>query len=252
MILFLCVIVGLISGLLGGLLGIGGGVITVPFLYYVYQNSNRFPNETMQVAVCTSLAVAIITSGLSCYFHAESVKFSILKWMIPFLILGCLIGAFVAEKVNTEFLSTSFATVALLLGLYFFFPKLPNLYIAAKPNASLSIFGLLIGTLSSMLGIGGGIVAFPILLGYQVPMTEASATSSAATFITTCVGTASFLIIGWAFPGYIDLPSWTAISAGSVITTRIGVRLTYILNVKLIKRIFGACLVFVALTMFLI
>ena len=252
--LVLFVIIGFLSGLLGGLLGIGGGVVTVPFLYYFYRYTGEHPEKLMQVAACTSLAVAFVTAGMSTYYHLrhKSIDFSILKWMFPFLMIGCVVGAFIAEHVATEILSHIFATAAAILGIYFFFPKLPHLHIASKPNASLSLFALAIGSLSSMLGIGGGIVTFPILLGYHVPVLQASSTSSAATWISTGTGTVAFLIIVWAFPGYIDLMAWTALSIGSIVTTKIGVKLARILDIRLIKRIFGGCLVLIALSMYLL
>lgn len=244
---------GLLSGLLGGLLGIGGGVVTVPFLYYYYLYSGSYPNKIMQVAACTSLAAALITSALATYFQFKkrAIQFSLIKWMAPSLLIGCVLGASVAHHIQSRILSLIFAFMAALMGIYFFFPKLPKLHIASQPNISLSLFALFIGVLSSMLGIGGGSLAFPLLIGYQVPIKNALATSSTATFITAGVGTLAYLLLAWNFPGYIDLSAWTAMSIGSVITSKSGVKLAHQLEVTLIKKIFGICLILISLGMLL-
>ncbi len=255
-ILIIFVILGLISGLLGGLLGIGGGMVTVPALYYIFFNSDH----SMQIAVSTSLAAAFITSAASTFFQARrrAAKFSILKWMIPALILGCMIGAVTAHFTPNAVLRMVFGVIAIFLGIYFFFPKFPALYIAPAPNRSLSGFALLIGFLSSMLGIGGGAVTFPVLLGYQIPIQNASATASAATLITTCVGSLTYLMIGsqnLSSPhqfGYIELPAFIGISLGALLTSSFGVKLAHTLPIAHIKRVFGISLCLIGITMLVI
>lgn len=251
---------GLVSGLLGGLLGIGGGVITVPVLYYLFQYITPLPNHVMQVAVSTSLAAGFITSAVSTYVQLRkgAVQFSILKLLIPGLIFGCIAGAVAAHFLSSVWLREIFGCMALGLGLYFFFPRLPHLKISSEPNRSLSIFGLGIGALSTLLGIGGGSLTFPVLLGYRVEVKTASATSSAATLFTTFLGSVAFLLIAWHQPdlpnafGYIDLRAFWIISAATVLTAPIGVHLSHTLNVRLIKQTFGACLALIGLTMLFI
>ena len=252
--------IGLLSGLLGGLLGIGGGVVTVPFLYYIFSYSNQAPDHVMQVAVSTSLAASFVTSGMSTYFQMrkKAVRLSILKLMTPALIVGCIFGSLIAHYMPSQDLRLAFGLMALILGGYFFFPKLPQPYIAASPNRSLSLFALFIGVLSSMLGIGGGSIVFPILLGYQVPVQNASGTSAASTFITTLFGSITYLVIAWQKPelpntfGYIALPAFIAISIGSIVTTPFGVKLSHVLHISFIKRVFGACLFAIGLFMLIL
>ncbi len=250
-VLALFFITGLVSGLLGGLLGIGGGVVTVPFLYYYFLYSGYYPNKIMQVAVCTSLAAAFVTSSIATYFQwkKKAIQFFVIQWMAPTLLIGCLVGALASHLMESRLLSLIFASIAILMGIYFLFPKLP-FRIASEPNPTLSLFALIIGILSSMLGIGGGSIAFPVLLGYQIPAKNASATSSAITWITTGLGTLAYLIVIEEFPGYIDLTAWAAISLGSLITSGLGVHLSRKLKVPFIKRVFGICLFAIALSMF--
>jgi uncharacterized membrane protein YfcA len=259
-IILLFVAIGLLSGLFAGMLGIGGGMVTVPSLYYIFLYSDMMPDRIMQIAVGTSLAAAVITSSVSTWLQMKrkAIHFSVLKLMIPSLILGCIIGSLMAHYMPSKDLRLVFGFMALLMGFYFFFPKLPNLYIAKKPNKSLSLFSLIIGTLSSMLGIGGGSMTFPVLMGYQITANHASATSSASTLITTFISSIVFLIIaseGPALPstfGYIDLPAFIAISSGSILSTPFGVKLSHVLHVSSIKRVFGVCLSLVGLSMLFI
>ncbi len=259
-IIILFVILGLVSGLFAGLLGIGGGMVTVPALYYIFLYSDMMPDRIMQIAVGTSLAAAVVTSLMSTWIQTRkrAIHLSVLKLMIPALILGCIIGSIIAHFMPSKDLRWAFGIMALLMGFYFFFPKLPSLYIAKTPNRSLSILSLFIGVLSSMLGIGGGSMTFPILMGYQLPAKNASATSSAATLITTCIGSLVYLSIAWHSPnlpdtfGYIELPAFIAISIGSMITTPFGVKLSHVLQVSHIKQAFGVCLSLVGLSMLFI
>jgi uncharacterized membrane protein YfcA len=249
--------IGLLSGVLGGMLGIGGGVITVPALYFIFQSLNLFSDNTMQIAVATSLAASVITSLVSTYFQIKkkAILFSVFRLLLPGLLLGCILGALLAHHISSEWLKISFGVMAVLLGTYFLFPKLPSLHICDKPNWSLSFFGLLIGSLSSMLGIGGGSLTLPVLLGYALHVKNASATSSLSTLMTTLVGSLTYLGLAWNQPkladtlGYIDLPIFCILSLGSIIAAPFGVKLSHTLDVSLIKRIFGFSLILVGITL---
>lgn len=253
----LFVIVGIISGLIGGLLGLGGGVITVPFLYFFYEYSKSAPSHLMQIAVCTSLSSSFITSLFSSYIQMrkKAIHFYLMKWIVPTLLIGCVLGAFLAHHLSSHILGKIFGALAALMGFYFFFSKLPPLHIAKAPNQSLSLFSFLIGLFSSLLGIGGGSIAFPILLGYQVPAKNASATSSLTTSISAGVGSLAFYIFSrevaepfFTF-GYIDLGALIFLSIGSLLAVPFGVRLSHSLPVSHMRRIFGYCLFAIGLSM---
>lgn len=257
LIIILFVVLGLISGLLAGLLGIGGGVVTVPVLYFIFLYTGQFEERIMQVAVSTSLAAGVVNSALSTYFQHQkkAILFSVFKLLIPGLIIGCVAGSVLAHFMTSAILGRIFGAMAIFLGIYFSFPSWPSLSISHAPNQTLSLFGLLIGVLSSMLGIGGGSLTFPVLLGYQVPVNNSSATSSVATLMTTFIGTITYLVIAWHKPelpdtfGYIELPAFLAVSAGSFFTASLGVKLSHTLKTAPIKRIFGSCLTLIGLSM---
>ena len=254
----LFVVSGLFSGLLGGLLGIGGGVVTVPILYFVFEYMGIGGDFVMQVAVSTSLAASVVTSSVATFVQIQNrmVLFSVLKLILPGLFIGCILGSIAAHVLPSNFLRMIFASMATLLGLYFCFPKLPAPYLASAPNRTLSLFGLGIGALSTLLGIGGGSLTFPVFLGYQIPAKNSSATSSASTLVTTLVGSITFLLIAWHEPtlpdtfGYIEIVPFLAISGGSILTSPIGAKLAQTLPVTHIKQIFGASLTLIALSMF--
>jgi len=249
-IIILFVLSGLLTGLLAGLLGIGGGLITVPVIYYLLPLAG-FPEEKiMQVAVGTSLAATFITSFAStwAHYHKKTIVFSAFKRIVPGLIFGCMFGALIAHFLPSLFLREIFGCMAILFGIYFLFPRFPHPRFGSSPNFTLSIFGLGIGTLSSLLGIGGGLFTVPVFLGYQLPMKNAVGTSSSATLVTALVGTISYLFIAWHKPsipetfGYIELPVFFAISLGSVSTSWLGVKLSHVLHTDIVKRIFAcAC-----------
>ena len=248
---------GLLSGLLGGLLGIGGGVVTVPALYFLFQYFGLFGERDMEIAVSTSLAAGFVTSAVSAFaqFRKKAILFSVLKFLLGGLILGCICGSFIGHHLSSALFTSIFGVMAVLLGAYFCFPRLPNLSISPSPNGTLSLFGFLMGSISSLLGIGGGSMTFPILLGYHVPAKNASATSSVSTLITTFFGSMTYLFIAWGKPefpdtfGSIDVPSWIAISAGSILSSPFGVKLSSTLPVAHIKQIFGVCLCVIGLSM---
>lgn len=257
LLIFLFIILGLISGLLGGMLGIGGGVVTVPVLYFIFLYSDLFGLRIMQVAVSTSLAAGMVTSAISTYFQWRkgAVQPAVLRLLLPGLLIGCIGGSLLAHLLSSHLLSRIFGWMAIFLGIYFLFPQLPSFQFGHRPNRSLSWFGALIGGFSTLLGIGGGSLTFPVLLGYQVPVKNASATSSAATLITTFVGSIAYLAIAWHKPelpytfGYIEMPAFLLISAATLATAPLGVHFSHTLNVALIKRTFGLCLALIGLSM---
>lgn len=256
-IIILFILCGLLTGLLAGLLGIGGGLVTVPAIYYLLPLAG-FPEEKiMQVAVGTSLAATFITSLASTWAHYQrkTILLSAFKLIVPGMIFGCIFGALIAHLLPSNYLRDIFGCVAILFGIYFFFPRFPHPNFGSSPNYTLSFFGLGIGTLSSLLGIGGGIFTVPVFLGYKLPMKNAVGTSSSATLVTALVGTITYLFISWHKPsipetfGYIELPVFFAISLGSVSTSWLGVKLSHVLHTDMIKKIFACACAFTGIVM---
>ena len=251
---------GLIMGLLGGVLGIGGGVIAVPALFFLFTYTGAFPSHSMQVAVGTSLASSLFISLLSSSLQLSkgAISFPALKCFAPGLGIGCICGAILSHFFSSELLRHIFGLGALLIGMYFAIPGLRRVSIATSPNRSLAAFGLAIGTLSSLLGIGGGILAFPTFLGYGMEPKASSATSACTTTISTLIGTLAYLFIAWdnhKLPntlGYIDIPAFFTISLAALLSTPLGVKLSHTLDTRLMKRIFGVSLSLIGITMLIL
>ena len=257
--LILFVIVGLITGILAGLLGIGGGVITVPAMYYIFSDSDLPKDHLMHVCIATALAATFITSlGSTWSQHKKQAIFPhVLKMIVPGLCIGCIAGAILGFFLSSHTLQLIFGCMSVVFAVYFFFPQLPHLHIAHHPNYSLIIFGLVIGALSSLLGVGGGIFMVPILLGYHVSLKNSVATSSAGTLVTAFIGSLIYLGIAYnraPIPhsiGFIDIPAFLAIGFCSLATTTLGVKLSHTLSPVLIKRIFSVALAATGIAMLL-
>ncbi len=251
------ILLGLITGLFSGLLGIGGGVIIVPSIYYLLTWNGSTPDHAMEIAISTSLASIIVTSSATTYVHhrKRAVHFPLLGFLLPGLILGCVIGAKLAHFLPEKILRSIFGSVVILLAIYFSFPKMPTPHFGHKRNSLLIFFGLCIGQLSSLLGIGGGVFSVPILLGYHISFPNAVATSSAATLTAAIAGSLTYFVLSLNHPplphslGFVDLYALFPIALGSVLTAPIGSRLAHTLPTGIIKRIFAAALFIMGIAM---
>ncbi|MDE3045785.1 MAG: sulfite exporter TauE/SafE family protein [Verrucomicrobiota bacterium] len=248
------VALGLAIGLLAGLLGIGGGLLAVPATYVVLIWYG-FDGNVMHLAIATSLAVTTVTSLASTLAHhqARHIQFTALGFLMPGLAIGSISGAHLAHLLSAHFLSLIFGNIAILLGFYFFFHRLPLPHFGHKPNLTLALFGLVIGHLSSLLGIGGGTFTFPVLLGYPFSATAIAATSSAATFFTALIGTIMFLIIPSPSHaetyGSIYLPAFLSMAIPSLLTAPIGVYLARKVHIDILKRIFACIVILIGASM---
>jgi len=248
---------GALTGLAAGLLGIGGGVIAVPVLYYTLGHFGYPQDELMHVAVATSLAATIVTAlGASLsHYRKRAIRFDALKPIFAGLLFGCAGGALLASHLDNALLRTLFGAAVLPLSLYFFFPRLPSPNFAPRPNNTLALWSLAVGCVSTLLGIGGGLFFVPILLGYKLPMPNAIATSSASTFASALFGTLAFIFFGIKQPqlpgtlGYVCLPAFLAISLSSLAMTPVGAMLAHQLPAAKIKRIFACALAATAIAM---
>lgn len=255
MIILIFIFVGLITGILAGLLGIGGGIITVPAMFYILHQYHS--EHLMQVCVATALATTLLTSIGSTLSHhkKKTILPSILKILIPGLVSGSILGGVLSSYFSDKTLQIFFGTISILFAIYFFFPKLPQLKIAKGPNKSLFLFGILVGSLSSLLGVGGGIFLVPILLGYHVSLQNTVACSSAGTLATAFVGTVIYLFLSEGkvtMPGtvgFIHVPAFLAMGISSLCTTSLGCKLSHTLPQVTTKRVFSLVLCFTGLSM---
>ncbi|NGX62669.1 MAG: hypothetical protein KR126chlam6_00067 [Candidatus Anoxychlamydiales bacterium] len=252
-------VVGILSGILAGLLGIGGGIIIVPSLFFLYTFLDVGIASPMHVAVGTSLAIITVTSvvAMLLYEKRQAIFWSVFKQINIPLIIGSFLGVLVSYLLTGEILSQIFAGFALLFGAYFlFFKKVHKRH--KKPEKLLSIFlGLAIGVLATMLGIGGGVIGMPLfIMLLRVPNYSLVGTAATATFITSLVGTLSYLITGFNIIdnihsiGYIHLPSFASIGIISIFSVYFGIKLADKLHVRVLKKIFALALIATSIFMF--
>jgi uncharacterized protein len=250
---------GLISGLLTGLLGIGGGIIIAPSLYFIYTLLDVGVSTPMHLAVGTSLAIITMTSFLAMFMYEkrQAIFWHIFKHLNIPLILGSFSGVIVSNFISGSLLSQIFSIFAFLLGIYFLIAK--KIYKRAKkPEKTLVFFlGIVIGFLATLLGIGGGTVGMPFLIVLlRIPNYCLIGTAATATFITSLIGTLSYLIIGFNVLNnpnsiaYIHLPSFASIGLISLISVPFGIKLADKLHITALKKIFALALIATAFFMF--
>lgn len=250
---------GALSGLIAGLLGIGGGVVLVPALYYVFEFLGYESDRLMQVCVATSGGTIIFNSARSVIMHHRrgAVDWSVLKRWGPAIALGALLGVLGAASLRSANLSVIFGVIGMALGLYMLINR-PQLRLSeTMPGWVLaSIYGSVTGFFSAMMGIGGGSFGVPAMTLYGMPVQKAVATSSGFGLLISVPSFLGFLIAGWGTPslppytiGFVNLPALVIIVAISMTTVSLGVRLAHYLSAALLKRIFAVVISLMALNM---
>ncbi len=254
--LIILIITGGVAGILAGLLGIGGGILIVPVLVFVFRYQGVDPDFIMHMAIGTSLATIVVTSLSSIREHQAhgAIIWSIVKLIAPSIIVGAFIGAAVADALPSDTLRLIFAPFMLLVAFQMAFGRPPKPQRQLPQRLGLFLAGGVIGSLSSILGIGGGSLSVPFMSFCNVSVRQAVATSAAIGFPIALAGTIGFIVSGWnvdVLPawslGYINLKAALSIVIASAITAPLGAKLTHIMPVSLLKKVFAVLLVIVAI-----
>lgn len=249
---------GAFAGIMAGLLGIGGGLVVVPGLAFLLQYSTIPSSHLMQVAEGTSLAIMIPTTIRALFAHLKhkAEVWPVFKRMLASVIIGALAGAVLAHVVNSNVLRILFGFFVLYMAFRLWFVIQPKPQQQLPGPVGMNIFGFIVGAKSGLLGIGGGVLTIPFLTHWNVRMQDAVAISNAVSFTVSIIGTASFIISGlmvaglpaWT-TGYVYWPAWLPVSILSLFFAPMGVKLSHILSVKVLKRIFAVFLLIVAIQM---
>ena len=256
--LLIYALVGAIVGILAGLFGIGGGLVIVPMLLYAF-SLQPIPHElTMHLALGTSLASIIFTSISSSFAHHKrgAVHWDIVKKITIGILVGTFLGSCIASLMSTNFLKIFFVVFLFVVATQILLNKKP------KPGreipGTLGMFGTgnVIGMFSSLVGIGGGTLSVPFMLWCNINAHHAVATSAAIGLPIALSGAFGYIFNGWNVAGlphyslgYVYLPALFGITAISVLTAPIGVKLAHSLPVHRLKRIFSLLLYVVATKM---
>jgi uncharacterized membrane protein YfcA len=251
---------GCVAGVTAGLFGIGGGIVIVPVLEFALSLLGVDPAIRMHVAVATSLATIIPTSISSARAHhlRQSVDINIVKRWSFFVLTGALLGAWIAAQVHSRVLAMIFATLALLIALkMIFFPESRNLTQDVPRGPLIMSIPTAIGTLSSMMGIGGGTFSVMTLTLFNQPIHRAIGTAALLGLVISLPGTIGFIISGWndvrvppGSLGYVSLIGFALIAPTTVICAPIGARIAHSFSAKRLSMSFGVFLVIVAARLF--
>ncbi|MFQ5659333.1 MAG: sulfite exporter TauE/SafE family protein [Gammaproteobacteria bacterium] len=243
----LYLLVGAVAGSIAGLMGIGGGIIIVPVLLFLFIRQG-FPAEVlMHMVIATSLATIVFTSLSSVYAHHKkgAVLWSKLVLLVPGIVIGGVIGALIADQLASNVMQTGFGMFECIVALQIGTGIKPSPRRSLPANAGLLLAGSGIGGLSTILGIGGGSITVPFLLWCNVNIRNAVATSSACTLPIALTGASAMMMTGWnnqhlpeGAIGYIYWPAVIGIAITSVLFATVGARLAHSLPVELVRRIF--------------
>jgi uncharacterized protein len=251
---------GLLTGLLSGLLGVGGGLIMVPALGFIFVHLN-FPSQfVMHIALGTSLAVIIVTSIASSRAHhsLKNVDWAIVKNIALGIMLGAFLGSLVAAKFNANLLKVLFAIYTFVVALQILNNHNPNPSRILPSRPALNCIGVVIGGISSFVGIGGGTLSVPFLVYCNVNTKRAIGTSSAIGLPIALAGAVGYIVSGLKIMhlpihslGFVYLPAFAIIALASLISAPVGAVLVQKLSVKKLRRTFALFLIAIGCNMLL-
>ncbi len=248
---------GAIAGILAGLLGVGGGIVIVPVLFLLF-NALAIPDSvSMHVAVATSLATIIPTSISSVRAHNKrgAVDPALIKLWAPFIFIGAGFGGYISQYIKGDYLTAIFGCIALLVAINMANPKKLVLAESLPENpVANGMIGGVIGTLSALMGIGGGTLTVPTLTLFSVPVHRAVGTAAAFGFVIAVPAVLGFIHAGWGIEGrppfslgYVSIPAALIIFSATILTAPLGARLAHAINPQALRVAFA---IFLAITSF--
>lgn len=249
---------GACAGFLGGLLGLGGGIIVVPALYFLYVWQQFPPEVTMHLAVGSSLATAVFTASTSTWAHHRhgAVRWRPVALLAPGVLTGGLLGGVIADGLPTTALRIVFGLFELFVAVQIALAMKPRPHRALPGAPAMALTGAGIGTASTVLGIGGGTLTVPFLMWCNLGIREAVATSAAVGLPITLAGSVGHMLAGVDDPhlpgwssGYVYWPAVAAVASTSVLFAPLGARAAHRVAVASLKRIFALVVAFIGVRM---
>ncbi len=246
---------GVVSGLLAGIFGIGGGAILVPVFYQVFGHLDVPEAVRMHLSVGTSIAIIVPTSLRSFTAHRKrgAVDMELLKGWIVALPAGAILASVIAAYISSEGLRLIFVVIAILFALRMLLDQ-PHWRLGSElpKNPWRWIAGVVIGTLSGLMGIGGGVLNNTYMTLYGRPIHQAVATSSGVGVLISIPGIFGYIWAGWGDPGLPPFSTgfinWIAVALIipiALVVTPYGVRIAHALSKRHLEIAFGLFLLFV-------
>jgi uncharacterized protein len=248
-------LMGLFVGFFAGLLGIGGGIMLVTLMVFMFTAQGFPADRVVHVALGTSLASIVFTSisSLRAHHHHGAVRWEIFRLATPGLVIGTLLGTLVADILQSRYLAIFFVA--------FVYYSSAQMFLNAKPApsrklpgpAGMSVATTGIGVVSSLVGAGGGVLTIPLMMMCNVPLRHAIGTSAALGLPIALAGAAGYAGNGlgqdhlppWSI-GYVYLPALIGIVIGTFVTVPAGARAAHTMPVNRLKRIFAVILFILA------
>lgn len=247
-------------GFVAGLFGIGGGLITVPFLYYIFGSLGIDQQYVMHLAVGTSFAIIVPTSTVSVLTHHKfkAVDFDIVKSYGIFVIIGVIAGTIFAASLKTKSLVLFFSIIILFLAIYLLLLKEKEENVISKIKLHIKIIlGFIVGFISAPMGIGGAVMNVPILKFFGYSINKAIGSASAIGFFIALFGAIGFVITGSYLKidlplsiGFLNLPAFLIFIPITTFMARIGARTVHMIDKNKISKFFGIFLLIISIKFF--
>jgi uncharacterized protein len=256
--LLIYLVAGAFTGLLSGLFGVGGGLIIVPVLSFLFLGLHFPEAHVMHMALGTSLATIILTSISSARAHhrRHNVNWMIIRKITPGILAGTLFGSILAAHLDSSWLKIIFVIFGFCVAVQLFFNMAPSPHRQLPGIPGVSLAGVLIGMASSFVGIGGGTLSVPYLVYCNVGIRKAIGTSTAIGLVIAIAGTIGFVATGLHMAhlprfsaGFVYLPALGGIAIASVFTAPVGTHLAHRLPAATLKRLFAILLIVVGTCM---
>jgi uncharacterized membrane protein YfcA len=248
-------VLGAAIGFAAGLLGIGGGMLAVPFMTLLFTAQDFPPQHVLHMAIATSLATIMFTSISSVRAHHQhgAVLWPVARNLAPGILIGSIAGARIAGALPTRWLALVFAVFVGASATQLIRGRKPKPTRQLPGTAGMVAAGGVIGVASALVGAGGGFISMPFLLWCNVRMHNAVATAAALGFPIAAAGTLGYVITGWHMTaltpgavGYIYVPALLILAAASVTMAPFGARLAHSLDTTRLKRVFALLLYLIA------
>ena len=250
---------GITTGVIAGLLGIGGGMIIVPGLFYIFIHLH-LPDETlMHMAAGTSMCIMIATSLSSTLAHQSrgNIRWSVFRGVIAGIAIGVFTGNLLANRLDSNILELLFSLLLISVSLKILLGWKPDTGEEKSPSSLVTnSVGLAIGFKSGVFGVGGGALSVPFLIYCGLPMSKVSGTSASFTLPISIMGTAAFLFLAphydkipWS-TGYVYWPAFLLVAPFTMIGAPIGAKLSTVMPKEILRIVFAILLLFLSVKMF--
>ena len=249
-------VLGVGTGFLAGLLGIGGGMLMVPFITIILANRGVSADLAVKMAIATSMATIIFTSLSSVRAHHQrgAVRWDIVKRLAPGIVIGSIIGSLgVFALLKGSYLAIFFGLFVSFSATQMFLDKKPKPTRQVPGTGGQLAAGGFIGFLSGLVGAGGGFISVPFMTWCNVPIHNAVATSAALGFPIALANVLGYVISGQTVQnlpegsfGYIWLPALAVIAVCSFLTAPLGAKAAHSIPVGKLKRVFASILYLLA------